>query len=90
MPCCGRGSLTDLGSSPLAPVPRAPRQEARNEGPMRQSHLIFEYFGRSGLTAIGGVTGKRYRFDRPGARIAVEPVDKPSLVSVPHLRRVIG
>jgi hypothetical protein len=50
--------------------------------------VSFEYVGRSTLTAIGPVTGRRYRFGAPGARVAVDVRDRPSLVSVPHLRQL--
>ena len=56
--------------------------------PIRYSHVFFEYFGQTALTAIGRATGKQYRFDRPGARAAVEPADEPSLRGVPNLRQV--
>jgi len=48
----------------------------------------FEYVGRSSLMAIGPVTGRRYRFDGPGARVAVDRRDRRSLLSVPHLRQM--
>jgi len=50
--------------------------------------LTFEYVGRTGLTARGGVTGTTYRFDRPGARVSIDPRDMPSLLAVPVLRRI--
>jgi len=50
--------------------------------------VCFEYGGRTSLTAIGGVTGRHYRFSQPGARVIVDPRDRPSLASVPNLRQV--
>jgi hypothetical protein len=55
---------------------------------MRYGYVFFEYVGPTALTVIGGATGKHYRFDRPGARAAVEPVDQASLSGVPNLRPV--
>jgi hypothetical protein len=49
--------------------------------------VYFEYTGQTGLTAVGPITGKRYRFDRPGAALAVDGRDAPSLSAVPNLRR---
>jgi hypothetical protein len=40
----------------------------------------FEYVGRTALTAVGPVSGKRYRFDHPGAVIVVDSRDRPGLV----------
>ncbi|MGD0011865.1 MAG: hypothetical protein ABSE93_25410 [Terriglobia bacterium] len=48
----------------------------------------FEYIGRTALTVAGPVTRQAYYFDRPGARLAVDPRDSPWLMSVPHLRPV--
>jgi hypothetical protein len=56
--------------------------------PVRQFVVCFEYTGRTGLTAIGGVTGRRYRFDQPGARVIIDPRDRPSIAAVPNLRQV--
>ena len=35
--------------------------------------VCFEYVGKTGLTVRGPVSGKRYRFDSPGARVIVDP-----------------
>jgi len=43
--------------------------------------------GRTGLTVVSPVTGKRYRFDAPGATVAVDPRDKSMLLNVPNLRQ---
>ncbi|TMJ00028.1 MAG: hypothetical protein E6G97_20800 [Alphaproteobacteria bacterium] len=56
--------------------------------PTRYSHAFFEYIGPTALTVIGRATGKRYRFDRPGARVAVELPDHPSVSGVPQLRQI--
>jgi hypothetical protein len=55
----------------------------------RQSRVFFEYVGRSGLMVVGPATGRRYRFDRPGARLEVDLKDRRSLAGVPHLRQVV-
>jgi hypothetical protein len=55
----------------------------------RQSRVFFEYVGRTGLTVIGPATGRRYRFERPGARLEVDLKDRRSLAGVPHLRQVV-
>jgi hypothetical protein len=40
------------------------------------------------LTVIGPVSGFRYRFDRPGAKLMVDMGDAISFMTVPNLRRV--
>jgi hypothetical protein len=55
---------------------------------MAQLTIRFEYVGATGMTAMGPVTGKRYRFQDYGSRVAVDLRDAPSMAGVPHLRRV--
>ncbi|MFL6192972.1 MAG: hypothetical protein ACJ75H_02280 [Thermoanaerobaculia bacterium] len=55
---------------------------------MAQAAIRFEYVGTTGLTVQGPVTGKRYRFDNPGAQSLIDPRDAPSMASVPQLRRI--
>jgi hypothetical protein len=40
------------------------------------------------MTVVGGITGKRYRFDAPGARVSVDVRDRRSVAAVPNLRQV--
>jgi hypothetical protein len=56
--------------------------------PARQSRVFFQYVGRTRLTVIGPVTGRAYRFDRPGASLDVDFRDRRSLAVVPNLRQV--
>jgi hypothetical protein len=51
---------------------------------------MFEYTGRTAITAIGRATGRPYRFASPGARIIVDPRDRVSLAAVTHLRLIKG
>jgi hypothetical protein len=50
----------------------------------------MQYVGRTALTVVGPATGKRYRFDTPGAVMAVELPDRASLAALPLLRQVAG
>jgi hypothetical protein len=69
-------------ASPAAALSFAPAQRPR------LSRVFFQYVGRTGLTVVGPVTGRRYRFDRPGARLEVDLKDRSSLAAVPHLRQI--
>jgi hypothetical protein len=71
---------------PSTPAARHPREAAS----VRHTSVFFEYVGKTGMTVTGPVSGRRYRFDHPGSRVAVEPADKPSLAALPQLRRVAG
>jgi hypothetical protein len=76
MSCCGK-SESQMGVS------------ARdNSMPPDTRSAIFEYIGRTALTAIGGATGLYYRFEKPGARVMVHFRDRQSLDASPVLRQV--
>jgi len=47
----------------------------------------FEYTGKTALTVVSPLTGKSYRFPRPGAQVEVETPDRVWLTSVPNLKR---
>lgn len=88
MACCGQNrrqhsamSVGQGGRARPAAVVSQPRQR-------RSDYAYFQYFGRTGLTAVGPISGLRYRFDKPGAVVAVDPRDRRSLAAVPHLRQV--
>jgi hypothetical protein len=48
----------------------------------------FEHNGASALTVVSPLTGKTYRFDGPGARVAVDPRDRSWVAFVPTLKPV--
>jgi len=48
----------------------------------------FVYTGQSGLSATGNVTGKVYRFNKPGDKQPIDYRDAPSMMKVPVLKRV--
>jgi hypothetical protein len=48
--------------------------------------VMFEYVGATALTVFGPSSGRRYRFERPGAQVAVDPLDLAALRTVPQLR----
>jgi len=81
--CCGRSSALRRGLPGVAyPGP----VYAAGSGGL--AGVTFEYTGRTGLTAVGRSTGRQYRFDRPGARIQVDPRDAASVGGIALLRRV--
>jgi hypothetical protein len=50
---------------------------------------ILEYIGATSLIVVGAVTGREYRFDRPGARVKVDARDQASVAQAPNLRRIM-
>ncbi len=47
---------------------------------------MFQYLGKTALTVVGPVTGARYRFERPGSQLFVNPRDRAGLSRVPVLK----
>lgn len=86
--CCGNKRAQLGGTRPVTqPAQAAPAGSARTGG-FGRSMVYFRYTGRTGLLVKGGRTGKRYRFDFPGAVLAVDPGDRRSLLTVPQLTQV--
>jgi hypothetical protein len=56
--------------------------------PKRDAPVYFQYTGRTGMTVIGRETRSRYRFNSPGAVVAVDVRDQFALAAVPNLRQV--
>ena len=51
-----------------------------------QSSTVFEYIGKTALTITGAITGRRYRFNKPGDIQSIDPRDVNSVLSVPVVR----
>ena len=84
--CCGNSRQQWYATEPTRHAARVAGGVAR--GPRkRQTAVYMEYTGQTALTAIGGRSGRRYRFEGTGALVAVDPSDRPSLLAVPHLRQ---
>ncbi len=81
--CCGRNespttSATNRIYVAAQPVPQRP-------APSRAAE--FEYTGTSAMTVVSPLTGRKYRFAQPGARLRVDAMDRPWIAFVPHLKR---
>lgn len=48
--------------------------------------MSYRYVGQTALTVRGPISGRLYRFDRPGITIATDPRDRRALSTVPMLR----
>ena len=87
--CCGKSRAQFRGRVPDLPPPRLAPQVAGPQPSMtRYPSMTFEYIGQTGLTVAGPVTGRQYRFDRTGARVEVDPRDRPSLAAISVLRQI--
>lgn len=85
MSCCGKMRQQLTGA--VSPTRTEPKVVGQGRSDV-QFAIAFEYTGQTGLSVLGAVSGRRYRFDGPGARVVVDPRDRPSLVKVPKLRQV--
>lgn len=85
MPCCGNQRARLQGPNRTSGV--APLGNREQPGRVLYDRIFFEYLGETGMTAIGAVTGKRYRFNHAHAVLEVDPRDRPSLALVPKLRQ---
>ncbi len=88
MPCCGKKRAQARQTQPARRMPETAGRTAAQHRPERNSSVFFQYLGRTGLTVIGPRTRKRYRFDNPGAVVAVDPRDQRALRAVTILRQV--
>ena len=97
MPCCGKRRAEFQTPISDARTYDASRGMFQSEpasvaaGPLRVAQVItveFEYTGDTGLTVQGPITGRRYRFGGPGAKVAVDGRDAASVAGVPNLKRV--
>ena len=86
--CCGnkrtqasQTTQTQLASKSEAEPPAQPQRES-------DSQIRFQYLGPTGLTLVGPVSYKRYRFDHPEAIVVIDPRDKRALAGVSVLRQV--
>jgi len=86
--CCGK-KRTEIAQMPEAkPVPKPEAQLATLRPPESDPLVYFQYIGATGLTLQGPMSGKRYRFESPGALVVVDPRDKRALAGVSVLRQV--
>ena len=95
MSCCGHRPLRPEGAGgvyvgPISPAGPGgdPAGHGMGAAALRAVDPEFRYVGASSLTVTGPVTGRTYRFPSPGARLAVNRHDAPSLLYVPSLQPV--
>jgi hypothetical protein len=88
MACCGKLRQQFHGTTPTHRDRERQEDAFSHREPIRYSFTYFQYLGRTGLTVVGPISGKRYRFDGYGAIVAVDPGDRRSLAAVPNLRQV--
>ena len=88
MACCGNKRAQAQKTAKTRQMPEATERASWQRRPERDSLAYFEYLGKTGVTVIGPRTHKRYRFDSPGAVVAVDSKDWRALSAVSVLRQV--
>jgi hypothetical protein len=82
MACCGqRRAMVGTGGL-TAESPRHKR--------LGSNFALYEYVGSTAMTVTGSISGLKYRFGQPGAKVQVDRRDILSIVGLPNLRRVAG
>ena len=94
--CCGKNRLpksfmeSQMPPTKVVSPPPAPKPASASAKPT-STHVRptkFVYAGNTGLTVVSPITGRRYRFDRPGAQVDVDARDRSWISFVPKLRAV--
>ncbi len=88
MSCCGKKREQFHGAAQTRQALEPAQSTTAQLRPTRYAVVYFEYLGATGLTVLGPITGKRYRFNGHGARVAVDLRDRPSMAAVPNLRQI--
>ena len=83
--CCGKNRLAQK-ASPFGSS--SPRAAPTVQPPKPAATVSFMNVGNIEIKVIGPVSGVEYHFDRPGARIEVDPRDRILLGSIRQLRQV--
>ena len=66
----------------------ATQTKTQMQSVMQQNpNSVFEYTGKTALTVMGNITGRNYRFNRPGDMQSIDPRDAAGMMAVPVLRR---
>jgi hypothetical protein len=90
MSCCGKKREQLRPGMQVRPIAQPIKRSDFNPSLPVHPAVVFEYIGKTALTAIGPISGRHYRFSRPGAIVQVDPRDSASLAAVPNLRKQLG
>jgi hypothetical protein len=80
MTCCGQGRGKVAMNGKLTRPAQLPARVS--------SAVLYQYTGTTGMTVIGPISGARYRFDQPGAKVQIDRRDVSSLTGLPNLSRL--
>jgi len=69
------------------PIQVQPISTMPSPAPYRAVQPKFEYTGKTALTVVSPLTGKNYRFSKPGAQLTVDDRDRQWIAFIPNLKR---
>ena len=87
--CCGQRRDQSHSKIPDQPIIDPSEADVRAEEMRRKGVVYFKYVGSTGMTVLGPMTGKRYRFGWHYAVVAVDLKDAPTFAEVPNLEQLI-
>ena len=82
---CNCGKKRDTYKQPAKTIAN---KISSNKPVENQGQLNFQYTGKTALTIIGSITGRRYRFNYSGDIQMVDQADAGSMMSVPILKKI--
>jgi hypothetical protein len=85
--CCGRNAFSTQDSPSRATAVSSTISATGNASP---AATCFEYTGKTALTVVSPLTGKKYRFRHPGECLEIEVQDQFWIPFVPNLRRSVA
>jgi hypothetical protein len=88
--CCGSSRAKIPTGAHRLTRALAPPPQPRGPTASPPAKPVFEYAGATALTIVSPVTRKTYRFDKPGARLEVDPRDRSWVAFVPNVVRIGG
>jgi len=59
-----------------------------NIPPKMWSDVNFKYIGKTSLTAVGSITGRHYRFNKPGDVQTIDYRDANAMMAIPVLNKI--
>lgn len=83
MSCCGEKRAQLLKTTEAGRVLQREKWTSSKHQPTGNTPVHFQYIGKKKLTVIGRETHRLYRFDRPGAVVALDKRDQHALEAVP-------
>jgi len=89
MSCCGQRRQQMSGQTvPVRQANKPAKSEGLAQTAVRQQSVTFQYVGKTALTAVGPVSGRHYRFSKPGSIVEVDFRDRGALAGVLNLRQI--